>query len=123
MDHKKLPERGSEGNRFSAERGRVAVSGMERQWKSYPQTCNFEVRCPASVFQVQSEGRNVHRTAILVESRIDDVLKSWRCIYSTPEVGSVVSLEDIFATVGEGAVADDESVTAVGQVGLMIARD
>ena len=72
---------------------------------------------------MNAERGNEHGTSISVVSGVDDVLQAGTGINAAPDVGSVVALENIFATVKQAAITEKESEPAVGKIVLMILGD
>src|SRR5215472_14461117 len=72
---------------------------------------------------MRPERRYHHRSAIAVVSRIVDVLQAGRKVDSSPHVHRVKRLENIFASVGEMSVAEQESKPSRSEIVLMIFLD
>jgi len=72
---------------------------------------------------VGAEARDDHRAAVAVVTGVGDVLEAGGEVDAAPGVDGVVSFENIFAAVGEVAVAEEESEAAGGEIVLVVFRD
>jgi len=56
---------------------------------------------------VKPEGRHKHRPAVAVVTGIVNVLQARRDVDAAPHMGGVVALDNVFAAVVQGAVAEE----------------
>ena len=61
--------------------------------------------------------RDEHGAAVAVVAGVVDVLQAGGEVDAAPDVDGVIGLQDIFAAVVQGAVAEKEPKTAIGEVG------
>ena len=78
---------------------------------------------PGLELDVGAEGGRRPRAAVAVVAGIVDVLHAGGEINSAPDVHGVVGLEDIFAAVGEVAVAEEKAEASGGEIVLVIFLD
>ena len=62
---------------------------------------------------MKPEGRHEHRPAVTVVTGIVDVLQSRRDVDAAPHMGGVIALDNAFAAVVQGAVAEEKPIASI----------
>ena len=71
-------------------------------------------------FDVQSQCRHEHWTAVLIVSAIIDVLQARSKVNSAPDMRRVVGFHNVFAAIAKRAVAQQETQSSIGKINLMV---
>ncbi len=72
---------------------------------------------------MKAQARDYDRAAVAVVAGIVDVLHSGSDIDSAPNVGGVVRLDDVLASVVQPSITQQETQAAIGKVDLVIFLD